>query len=248
MWLETAGDTLPLRSIGGIRRLMREFWVPAVALLAACAVAILGGLDAAPGIANAQQADCVTGVAVPDAADNPGLVSDCEVLLAARDTLAGTAALNWSADTPITRWDGITVEGTPQRVVELDLANNQLTGTIPTELGNLTNLERLYLGYNQLTGQIPDSLSNLAGLSNLYLRDNQLTGCIPVGLRDVENNDFDDLGLPFCVSDYDANNDGVIDRDEVIAAINDYLFPDDPENALSRDEVIAIINLYLFGP
>ena len=57
--------------------------------------------------------DCATGGAVPDAANNPGLVSDCEALLAARDTLARTGSLNWSADTPITKWDGITVRGTP---------------------------------------------------------------------------------------------------------------------------------------
>ena len=36
-----------------------------------------------------EQSDCSTGSAVPDAANNPGLVSDCEALLASRDTLAG---------------------------------------------------------------------------------------------------------------------------------------------------------------
>ena len=43
---------------------------------------------------------------MPDAANNPGLVSDCEALLAAREALVGTtgnAELNWSADTPITK-------------------------------------------------------------------------------------------------------------------------------------------------
>ena len=48
-----------------------------------------------------------------DPDNNPGLVSDCEALLASRDTLAGTVALNWSADTPIADWEGVTVEGTP---------------------------------------------------------------------------------------------------------------------------------------
>ena len=44
--------------------------------------------------------------------NNPGLVADCETLLAARDTLKGSGTLNWSADTPIANWDGITVGGT----------------------------------------------------------------------------------------------------------------------------------------
>ena len=76
-----------------------------------------------------------------DAANNPGLVTDCEALLAARDTLAGTATLNWSADTPISDWEGVTVEGPPQRVMELDLTDKQLSGSIPSALGNLSSLE-----------------------------------------------------------------------------------------------------------
>ena len=52
-------------------------------------------------LATSASSDCATGGAVADADNNPGLVSDCEALLASRDTLAGSATLNWSADTPI---------------------------------------------------------------------------------------------------------------------------------------------------
>ena len=103
---------------------------------------------------------CATGGAVPIAADNPGLVSDCNALLAARDALARSATLNWSASTPIVDWDGVTVSGTPQRVTGLVLynnQNNQLTGAIPTELGSLPKLQVLALWGNQLTGPIPAS-------------------------------------------------------------------------------------------
>ena len=71
----------------------------------------------------------------PSPANNPGLVADCEALLAARDTLAGTGTLNWSASTPIANWDGVTVGGTPQRVIGLFPSEKGLTGTIPPELG-----------------------------------------------------------------------------------------------------------------
>ena len=37
----------------------------------------------------AQASTCANGIVVPDPANNPGLVSDCEALLAGRDTLAG---------------------------------------------------------------------------------------------------------------------------------------------------------------
>ena len=48
------------------------------------------------------------------------------------------------------------------------------------------------------------------------------------------------------VARYDANNNGTIEKGEVIAAINDYLFGEGDE-AISKPEVIRLINLYLFG-
>ena len=83
---------------------------------------------------------------------------------------------------------------------ELLLDENELTGTIPPELGNLRELESLLLNENQLTGNIPLELGNLTELGELLLAGNQLTGCIPDALRDVENNDFTELDLPFCES------------------------------------------------
>jgi hypothetical protein len=61
----------------------------------------------------------------------------------------------------------------------LALSKNQLTGSIPPELGNLTNLFYLVLNNNQLSGPIPPELGNLAGLELLILSDNQLSGSIP---------------------------------------------------------------------
>ena len=49
------------------------------------------------------------------------------------------------------------------------------------------------------------------------------------------------------VARYDADRNNMIDKVEVIAAINDYLFGEGDE-AISKAEVIELINLYLFGP
>ena len=78
------------------------------------------------------------------------------------------------------------------------LSDNQLSGEIPAELGSLANLRELSLNDNQLTGMIPAELGSLTNLADLFLSGNQLTGCIPVGIADVANNDFHQLGLPFC--------------------------------------------------
>ena len=82
----------------------------------------------------------------------------------------------------------------------LMLGDNQLSGEIPPDLGNLTNLVNLRLDNNQLTGEIPPELADLPQLSTLMLGGNQLTGCIPAGLSKVFINDFEEVGLPFCVT------------------------------------------------
>ena len=80
------------------------------------AIVLLGSAAFASSAVLASTAACASDGAVPDAANNPGLVSDCAALLAARDTLAGTATLNWAANTPITQWDGVIIGGnTPAR-------------------------------------------------------------------------------------------------------------------------------------
>ena len=74
-----------------------------------------------------------------------------------------------------------------EETTELDLSLNDLTGEIPSELGNLTNLTYLHLGYNQLTGEIPSELGNLINLTELSLGGNQLTGEIPSELGNLTN-------------------------------------------------------------
>jgi len=56
----------------------------------------------------------------------------------------------------------------------LSLSNSGLSGDIPSEIGNLTNLILLDLGYNQFTS-VPESIGNLQSLEYLYLFNNQFT-------------------------------------------------------------------------
>ncbi len=93
---------------------------------------------------------------------------------------------NWLSDESLGDWHGVTTDG-EGRVTTLDLARNNLTGTIPAELGSLSNLTELSLVYNSLTGAIPTELGNLTNLTRLYLTGNQLTGVIPTTLGSLSS-------------------------------------------------------------
>ena len=54
-------------------------------------------------------------------------------------------------------------------------------------MGNLANLESLWLSRNQLSGEIPPELGNLANLTGLELSSNQLSGEIPTVLDNLAN-------------------------------------------------------------
>ena len=138
------------------------------------------------------------GLSVPDPANNPGLMLDCKALLKAKDTLAGTATLDWSVDAAITGWEGVTVAGTPRRVNKVLLSDESLSGTIPAELGDLSELTHLYLSSNALTGEIPRELGRLSNLQEIRLSGNSLTGCVPIPLKSVTTNDLSSLNLLYC--------------------------------------------------
>ena len=62
-----------------------------------------------------------------------------------------------------------------------------MSGPIPPELGNLPNLETLWLAFTELSGPIPPELGKLANLSGLYIGSNQLSGLIPPELGNLSN-------------------------------------------------------------
>ena len=92
----------------------------------------------------------------------------------------------WLSDAPLYEWYGVTTNANG-RVSELDLRHNNLSGSIPPELGRLDDLEALWLGDNDLRGSIPPELGRLDNLEKLALGDNGLRGAIPPELGRLDN-------------------------------------------------------------
>ena len=101
---------------------------------------------------------------------------DVKVLLSWRARSDVLAKL-WPVDENPFSWKGVSFEG--GRVTKLWLQHNQLSGSIPKELGQLSALTELELHDNQLSGSIPKELGQLSALTELWLHRNQLSGSIP---------------------------------------------------------------------
>ena len=71
-----------------------------------------------------------------------------------------------------------------------------MTGTIPTELGQLDRVTYMDLEFNNLSGGIPSELSMLGTATNgsldyFFLEGNALTGSVPAGLCSLNTTEFD---------------------------------------------------------
>jgi hypothetical protein len=86
------------------------------------------------------------------------------------------------------------------------LHDNQLTGSIPPEIGNLTNLNTLMLDNNQLTGEIPETIcsvyENIPSSGTFNISNNQLCPPYPecvedyVGEQDCQETSISEQPLP----------------------------------------------------
>ncbi|MEO9485673.1 MAG: DUF5050 domain-containing protein [Ekhidna sp.] len=107
---------------------------------------------------------------------------------------------NW-LETDMDTWEGVSLNS--GRVIEINLPNRNLTGTIPDQIGNLLFLENIDMSGNQLEGALTETLVNLTSLEGLDLSNNEfsevpdlnLLSSNPITSLDLSANrlDFEDL-------------------------------------------------------
>ncbi|WP_395377204.1 putative Ig domain-containing protein [Marinicella sp. W31] len=140
-------------------------------------------------------------------------VIECEALVALYNAADGenwSGVIEWGSTPDVGAWDGVTVEnghvvrlsrgsgfseymrgtipvelGNLSELRVLYLSGVQLIGTIPPELGNLTQVERFTIGGTSISGTIPSTLGNLNNVQELDLTNNLLIGPIPPELGDL---------------------------------------------------------------
>ena len=93
---------------------------------------------------------------------------------------------NWLSDAPLGEWYGVQADD-GGRVIRLILENNNLTGTLPAEIGKLGNLRLFNLEDNQLSGSIPPEIGNMNSLRSIMLSNNRLSGGIPPELGNLKS-------------------------------------------------------------
>jgi hypothetical protein len=110
---------------------------------------------------------------------------------------------NWLTG-PLNTWENVTVQN--GRVVILNFGwDNNMVGTLPNDIGNLTAIKWFVAPNNiGLTGIIPSSIGNLTNLENLSFYNCNLSGNIPevilnlnkLATIELSNNNFDAAPMP----------------------------------------------------
>ncbi len=162
---------------------------------------------------------------------NDCVENDMAVLEAIYDALGGETwndNTNWKTDVPLNEWFGVETNdngcvtrillennnlsgnipaeiGDFSEIIEINFGKNAISGTITTDFGKLTTLEILWLNENELTGQIPAGFFGMSSLKNLYLFQNNIQPPMPNQLNQLtalEVFGFDNNETPFIDTDF----------------------------------------------
>lgn len=92
----------------------------------------------------------------------------------------------WDLNQPMNAWHGVDLHS-DGCVRLIDLQNNNLNGSIPPNLGDLSQLEHLKLIQNNLSGSLPNSMTKLSNIKTIELHFMNLSGEIPEDIGKLQN-------------------------------------------------------------
>ncbi|XP_021720965.1 probable leucine-rich repeat receptor-like protein kinase At5g49770 [Chenopodium quinoa] len=116
-------------------------------------------------------------------------------------------------------------------ILHLLLDNNQLTGNIPSTLGLVKTLEVVRLDWNSISGSVPSNISNLTSVTDLLFSNNQLTGLMPnltgmssLNYLDISNNSFEASDFPSWITALSSLTDLIMEGTQIQGMVLDTLF------------------------
>ncbi|XP_052301001.1 MDIS1-interacting receptor like kinase 2-like isoform X3 [Citrus sinensis] len=119
-------------------------------------------------------------------ANTSSTITDRDALLALKAHIThdptNFLAKNWNTSTPVCNWTGVACDVHSHRVTILNISSLNLTGTIPSQLGNLSSLQSLNLSCNRLSGSIPSAIFTIYTMKYVSFRENQVSGQIPANI------------------------------------------------------------------
>ncbi|KAA8547681.1 hypothetical protein F0562_004110 [Nyssa sinensis] len=166
---------------------------------------------------------------------------DASVMLALKRSLNQPEDLGWSDPEPC-NWMHV-VCSEDKRVTRIQIGHQNLQGTIPLNLSNLTELERLELQWNNISGPLP-SLNGLSSLQVLMLSNNQFssipidffTGMSSLQSVEIDNNPFSAWQIPESLRNASTLQNFSANSANLSGKIPEFLGP---------DEFPGLINLHL---
>ena len=152
-----------------------------------------------------------------------------------------TRKAGWG-DPVLTRWYGVELDSA-EFVIGLNLAGSHLKCEIPTTLGDLIFLESLVLSSNELTGTIPSELGVLTNLHTLNLMKQQrkLVGSIPDEIGSLTNLRYLDLSYNSLTMPIPESL-GQLRRLEVLELSNNFINGTFP-SSLANLERLEVLNM-----
>lgn len=134
-------------------------------------------------------------------------------------------------------------------IEKLNFSSNKISGKIPPEIGNITSLKVLDLSNNSLSGTIPSELGNLKNLRILKLNNNFLQGVIPselsfIGLieLDLDRNDLEGKVPQFSIFSRDGKSFCRLDNSRLLCPMPGSCTPICNQNSCPNSECPCQIN------
>ena len=92
---------------------------------------------------------------------------------------------NWCSDRPVSEWTGVSVEKSTGHVIRLAFLENNVYGSFPKEIADLTELTQIIIrndAVNFKGGELPEEIGALRKLEVLSLQNYPLSGKLPENL------------------------------------------------------------------